>query len=714
MRPVVVLLLMTLGGYAQYVLAARKGAEEALRESEERFRKIFDHSNDAIFVVDPAHDEILNVNTKACAILGYSREEMLSMPMSAIHPDEMPQFRAFARSVMEHGSGWTNELACLTKTHQALPAEISASVAEIAGRSCIIALIRDISERKRAEEALREQARRDPLTGVLNHGAIVEELRDLLSKGGDGTSHAVAMIDVDGLKAVNDTYGHQAGDAVLTTVAGVLSTDGTIAGRYGGDEFVAVLTGANRAAAERYREGVLRNLSATSLTDPETGTSITVSASIGLAVFPEEAETIDDLIRLSDSAMYASRQQRPVGAGGLTPARPFGGNGTVEMVGQIVPLLTSPGQLEDKLRLVSQRICVGAGYDAVNIDIFDQAGETTRARHTFSDVPDEVVETWRSHRRRIEEEPILQETRRTRRALIVGDPQNDERLTDVQRGVLRAAELRSAVVAPLFWGDEMIGAISAASKREAAFTPGDAEFLMAVADQVTAIVRMANLVEELQTTSSRLARSQEETVLLLAAAAEAHDHTTGLHLHSVRGLTEALASELGYSDDHARELALAAVLHDIGKIRVPESVLASTGELTEKEWELMKHHTTWGAQFLADRPSFDLAATIARSHHERCDGGGYPDGLSGEAIPEAATIVAVADSFDAMTHDRPYKAGRSIDDAVREIAACSGKQFSPRVVDALEHLYQRNALPLVPAPAPIRRPPRDRLSRAAR
>ena len=142
------------------------------------------------------------------------------------------------------------------------------------------------------------------------------------------------------------------------------------------------------------------------------------------------------------------------------------------------------------------------------------------------------------------------------------------------------------------------------------------------------------------------------------------------------------------------------MLHDIGKIRVPESVLASTGQLAGEEWELMQHHTTWGAQFLANRPSLDLAATIARSHHERCDGSGYPDGLSGEAIPEAATIVAVADSFDAMTHDRPYKAGRSIDQAVREITACSGTQFNPRVVAALERLYQRNALPLVPAPAP--------------
>ncbi|MFQ5797830.1 MAG: sigma 54-interacting transcriptional regulator [Bacteroidota bacterium] len=138
----------------------RKRAEEALRGSEERLRRIFDHSNDAIFVIDPAQDEILDVNPRACSMLGYTREELLSMPISAIHPKEMPQLLAFAQSVFEQGKGWTNELTCLTKKRKTLPAEISASAIDIAGRSCMIAMIRDISERKRAEEALRESENR--------------------------------------------------------------------------------------------------------------------------------------------------------------------------------------------------------------------------------------------------------------------------------------------------------------------------------------------------------------------------------------------------------------------------------------------------------------------------------------------------------------------------------------------------------------------------
>jgi putative nucleotidyltransferase with HDIG domain len=218
------------------------------------------------------------------------------------------------------------------------------------------------------------------------------------------------------------------------------------------------------------------------------------------------------------------------------------------------------------------------------------------------------------------------------------------------------------------------------------------ELLTAVADQVTAIVRMATLVEELQSTSDRLRRAHTETVLLLAAASETYDRTTGLHLQGVRALTGSLARDLGYSDEEAEELSLAGVLHDIGKIRVPEAVLLSPSSLSEDEWAVMKQHTVWGAEFLDGRPGFEVAATVARSHHERWDGSGYPDGLAGEQIPEVAAIVTVADSFDAMISDRPYRRGRTVAAAVREIVTWSGKQFSPKVVEAMVRLHKRRKL----------------------
>jgi putative nucleotidyltransferase with HDIG domain len=190
-------------------------------------------------------------------------------------------------------------------------------------------------------------------------------------------------------------------------------------------------------------------------------------------------------------------------------------------------------------------------------------------------------------------------------------------------------------------------------------------------------------------------RAHTETVLMLAGAAEAHDHTTGRHLQRVSSLAESLARELGYDDEGAKELGLAAVLHDIGKIRVPDMVLGSSSKLAESEWVLMRQHTLWGSEFLAGQQGFELAAEVARSHHERWDGGGSPAGLAGDEIPEAAQITAAADAFDAMTNDRPYRLGRPSEEAIREIVACSGTQFSPRVVDALVRLWERDELPFL-------------------
>ncbi len=331
------------------------------------------------------------------------------------------------------------------------------------------------------------------------------------------------------------------------------------------------------------------------------------------------------------------------------------------MVGEMVPLLTSPGDVDTKLRLVAQRLSVGAGYDAVDFTLFAPTPGAPLATNAFARIPADLLKAW--NRLQAEDDspephPLRTYFERSPRPVIIEDFTNSELVLPDQRTLLAAIGLRSGLAAPLIWQDEVLGILAVGSKQQDVFTATDVQFVGVVATQVTAIVRMAALVEQLQAATARLVETQAETVMMLATAAEAHDRTTGLHLQSVRALVEALARELGHDDDEVRGLGLAAVLHDIGKVSVPDSVLSSSGKLTGDDWELMKGHTVWGGDFLGSRPGFGLAAAVARSHHERWDGGGYPDGLAGEEIPAAAAIVTVADSFDAMTHDRPYTAGR--------------------------------------------------------
>ena len=589
--------------------------------------------------------------------------------------------------------------------NDALRGAIILSIATIAFVSVIGGVLsffvsRTLTNRKRAEEALRDQARRDSLTGLLNHAATIEELAVLAANEGDGRSHAVAMADVDGLKAINDTYGHRIGDAALLAVAKALVEPGVLVGRYGGDEFIAILPGADRSAGERYREAVREKLASARLTDPESGSRVPVAATMGLAIYPEEAGSIADLISISDSAMYAAKRQRPVGPAGETLPPPLRDDRAAKMVGEIVPLLTSPGDLSQKLRLVAHRLSVGAAYDAVDFSLFAPDPGAPLAQTTFARGPGELVEAWNreQHTDSPQPHPLRLLFGRTSRPVILDDPWNTELLLEPQRDILRAGKLRSVLVAPMIWQDQLVGSLGVASRQEAAFGPRDAQFLAAVATQVTAIVRMATLVDELQASSTHLEEAREETVMLLASAAEAHDGATGRHLQRVRALVEALARELGQTQQEAGALGLAAVLHDIGKLFVPEAVLAGAGPLDDAGWELMKRHTTLGQQFLTGHSGFELATTIARHHHERWDGAGYPDGLAGEQVPEAATIVTVADAFDAMTRGRPYRRPRSLTRAVREIKTCSGTQFSPRVVEALLRLHARGEL-APPAPA---------------
>ena len=154
-----------------------KGELGTLRERTDRYQRIFDYSNDAIFVFDPAKDQTLDANPAACNMLGYSPAEIALVPISAIHPEEMPLFNAFAQSVFDRGHGWTNELTCTTKSGHVLPAEISASTVDVGGSNLIIAMIRDITERRRSDEVRQE------LAVLEERNRLAREIHDTLAQG---------------------------------------------------------------------------------------------------------------------------------------------------------------------------------------------------------------------------------------------------------------------------------------------------------------------------------------------------------------------------------------------------------------------------------------------------------------------------------------------------------------------------------------------------
>ncbi|MCB8932756.1 MAG: HD domain-containing protein [Chthonomonadaceae bacterium] len=196
--------------------------------------------------------------------------------------------------------------------------------------------------------------------------------------------------------------------------------------------------------------------------------------------------------------------------------------------------------------------------------------------------------------------------------------------------------------------------------------------------------RARSLEDQVFRRTCALEESKAEILARLAMASEWRDDDTGEHTKRVGELSALIAKELGWNDEDVRTIALAAPLHDLGKIGIPDSILLSANGLSKDEFETMKTHTKIGAEILAGSrsPLLEMAETIAMSHHERWDGRGYPNGLSGPDIPQCGRIVAVADVFDALTHDRPYKRAWPVEEAIAEIRKNSGAHFDPAVVEA--------------------------------
>jgi PAS domain S-box-containing protein len=243
-------------------------------------------------------------------------------------------------------------------------------------------------------------------------------------------------------------------------------------------------------------------------------------------------------------------------------------------------------------------------------------------------------------------------------------------------------------------------------------TPG-AETIDGVARDVSAQRRaeqqLADQTRHLETMVSDRTRDLEEaraeTQQLLAVAGEYRDDETSRHTERVGDLAAEIGVHLGLSTESVCLLREAAPLHDIGKLAIPDRVLLKPSRLSEEERAVMETHTTLGARLLygSRSPALQLAGMIAESHHECWDGSGYPKGLIGSDIPLVGRIVAVADVFDALTHDRPYKAAWPVDQALAMIRASTGGQFDPAVVVAFLETIGR----------PDAEPPRDRLRTSA-
>jgi putative nucleotidyltransferase with HDIG domain len=264
--------------------------------------------------------------------------------------------------------------------------------------------------------------------------------------------------------------------------------------------------------------------------------------------------------------------------------------------------------------------------------------------------------------------------------------------------VLREMEMQSVLILPLTVETVNWGLIEVYDRRTRVFSGVESYLAELAATHIAALI--AGFEHE-----ERAQRLYRETLASLSNALEAKDAVTSRHTEEVVRLAVGVAAELELDLEAVRNVELGAVLHDIGKVRVPESILNKPGPLTDEEWAVMRTHPEIGEHILRPIQSLHAILPIVRHHHERWDGTGYPDGLSGRGIPLGARIVAVSDAYQAMTEDRPYRAALSTAEARDELEAGDGTQFDADCVKALFQALDRRDS--VAAVVPLRPPSSD-------
>lgn len=282
--------------------------------------------------------------------------------------------------------------------------------------------------------------------------------------------------------------------------------------------------------------------------------------------------------------------------------------------------------------------------------------------------------------------------------VLMGSPDNEAK--ELLKGALHQMDIYESVVCvPSYFREELLALLLLGKKSDGSpFGRDELDFFMALASDVAMAIRNAQLFRELENELDKKKQLFFNTAVAFAAAIEAKDHYTHGHTNRVTALGLAIAKKMAHQNKtyaaaaFMENLHVACLLHDIGKIGVPEAILNKTEPLTQKEWIKIKEHPMIGVNILQSIKELEEVILGVKYHHERYDGSGYPEGLKGDQIPIIASIISVADAFDAMTTNRVYRAAKSREVAINEIRQLSGQQFHPLIVGIFVGLCQEGVI----------------------
>ena len=514
-------------------------------------------------------------------------------------------------------------------------------------------------QRAAREQQFKDELYRDPLTGAYNRRYYEEVVRKSIGPAG------IALMDVDDFKICNDTYGHHAGDVALETVANAIrsctrSSDLLI--RYGGDEFLLVLPGIPGDFLQTKLEQIR---TAAQMTSVPGYSHFRISLSIGGAI-QSIADPMENIVRRADWLMYQAKCRKNAVM--------------VEIPGHDLETLEKLLQEKSKILLVDD----SKMNRMMLTEILGDSYHILEAENGR-----ECLETLQAEAGNI--------------ALV---------LLDINMPVMDGFEVLKAMNANHTIEDTPVIMISSEDSDAAirrSYELGASDYVNRPFDARIVYRRVTNTIKLyakqrrlVQMVSDQIRARENNTDMLvgvLSHIVEFRNGESGLHVRHIRIITELLlrrlleiSSRYSITAEQQDMIPLASALHDIGKIGIDEKILNKPGKLTPEEFEVIKTHSMLGAEMLhdldgfAEQPLLQTAYEIARWHHERWDGRGYPDGLKGDEIPISAQLVSLADVYDALTSERCYKKAFSHERAVQMIQNGECGAFNPLLLQCLTNI----------------------------
>ena len=526
-------------------------------------------------------------------------------------------------------------------------------------------------------EHLRQLAYQDPLTGLLNRRGFDEELRRLWSLGPEQAFPlGLLIIDIDHFKAINDSFGHFVGDQVLKECAQLLQacvreTD-VVCRYYGGDEMVVILPNSAEAATRQIAERMVAQFRATVICRGSYDLHMTISVGVCQIATGQEP-TADRYLIQADRALYRAKQtgrNRVCFADELPEA--LGDAGGAEMA-------VAPAGMVDPRRTV-----LVADDDQALCSLFARMLTRDQYRVMTAISGAEAVAIMEKSVGLVD--VVLVDLR-------LGDRDGLEVLKELRRidetvvGIIitGAATVDNAVEAMRLGAYDFIR--KPVSHEELSPVLARAiQYRRLVLENKRYQQHLEDMVREKNAALSRaldnISDTYQFTLEAITDILDVREQKTGAHSRRVAQLSLVLARELGSMPEEIQTIETGALLHDIGKIGVPDSILLKPGALTAEERAVMDQHPHIGYNIIKAGPGLEEVSEIVLAHHERYDGSGYPRGLAGDDICLGARIFAVIDTYDAIRSDRPYSKGRSAEEALQEIRRHRGTLYDPAVVDA--------------------------------